>query len=196
MNPMYRTLKNNLLGVVLCGGESKRMGTDKGSLVKAGKAWAQQVAEKLAFQGLEVVISVNAGQLEHYRSIFPEQILIKDHIKVAGPLGGLLSVHDKYPAHDLLLMACDLIEMDEATLAGLIGSYASKPEYQYYVYRHEGFSEPFCAIYTAAALSAVKSAAEKGELKRFSLHERFETGHTHYLDIEDASVFKNFNHPL
>ena len=49
----------NLLGVVLCGGQSKRMGSDKGLLVKDGKPWAMCIADKLEKAALPVVVSIN-----------------------------------------------------------------------------------------------------------------------------------------
>ncbi|WP_285057013.1 molybdenum cofactor guanylyltransferase [Pedobacter ginsengisoli] len=189
-------MKNKLMGVVLCGGESKRMGLDKGLLQKDGQPWAAVIADKLAQQDLEVVISISELQKQSYRNIFPKRTLIIDHIPIRGPLNGLLSVHQRFPDHDLLLMACDLTEMDEGTLNVLIGIYRQQPGHEFYVYRHNGFAEPFCAIYTAAALAGVLQQQESGELKRYSLHERFETGNTKYLTINELSVFKNFNHPL
>jgi molybdopterin-guanine dinucleotide biosynthesis protein A len=188
-------MKNKLLGVVLCGGESKRMGRDKGLLEKDGQSWAATIAGKLAGQGLEVIISINEQQKGPYREIFPDRTLIVDHITIKGPLNGLLSVHQRFPGQDLLLMACDLTEMDEFTLGALIGTYQEQPDYEYYVYRHNGFAEPFCAIYTAVALAAVLDQQESGELKKYSLHERFETGNTCYLTVDNQAVFSNFNHP-
>ncbi|HKG06144.1 MAG TPA: molybdenum cofactor guanylyltransferase [Pedobacter sp.] len=188
-----RATNSNPLGVVLCGGESKRMGSDKGLLIKDGLPWANIMANKLSAHGLEVVISVNNLQKESYRSIFPKAPLVIDHIPIRGPLSGLLSVHQRFPSSDLLLMACDLIEMDQNTLNELIRVYRAQCGYDFYVYRHNGFSEPFCAVYTAPALAEILKQQETGELKRYSLHERFEHGNTLYLEITDPSVFKNFN---
>lgn len=189
-------MKNKLMGVVLCGGESKRMGKDKGLLLKEEQPWAVIIADKLADQGLEVVVSVSELQKQSYRGIFPKRTLIVDHIPIRGPLNGLLSVHQRFPDHDLLLMACDLTEMDKDTLDALIRTYRDQPGHEYYVYRHKGFAEPFCAIYTAGALASVLQQQELGELKKYSLHERFENGNTLYLTIDDLSAFKNSNHPV
>lgn len=183
----------NLLGVVLCGGESKRMGSDKGLLIKDDKPWAVLVAEKLKNIGLDVVISIKETQQQAYHAIFPETPLIVDHLPINGPLDGLLSIHRNFPDKDILLMACDLIDMDEATLQTLIKSYTDNSEHEYYVYQQNGFTQPFCAIYTAKGLTKVYNAFEENQLKKYSLHDRFESGDTLYLPIENESGFNNYN---
>src|SRR5688572_2612578 len=110
---------NKLLGVILCGGESKRMGSDKGLLEKNGTVWVKIVAEKLASLKLPVVVSINDKQREAYASLFSSDELVVDSIDIQGPLRGLLSVHQKFPRYDILLMACDLIDMDNRTLTRL-----------------------------------------------------------------------------
>lgn len=183
----------SLIGVVLCGGESKRMGKDKGLLLKDDKPWAVLIAEKLRSTGLDVAVSINKKQQKAYSAIFPETPLIIDQLPIEGPLDGLLSIHRSFPDKDILLMACDLIDMDEKTLQILINSYSTNREHEYYVYQHSGFTQPFCAIYTAKGLTIVYKAFEENQLKKYSLHNRFESGDTLYLPVENEAVFKNYN---
>lgn len=183
----------NLIGVILCGGQSKRMGSDKGLLLHNGKTWAACIAEKLKEANLPVVISINETQLDAYQSIFPDTPLLVDHLPIDGPLDGLLSIHRNFPEKDILLMACDLIDMDVPTIQTLITSYQQNPDFEYYVYQQNGFTQPFCAIYTSKALGQVYKAFEENQLKKYSLHDRFETGHTLYIPVENEESFQNYN---
>ena len=105
-------------GVVLCGGESRRMGSDKGLLVKAGKTWAELAFSNLSGLRIKTAISVNRTQVELYSQIFAFGSLVTDNeiLPVKGPLLGLLSVHQEFPAEDLLVVACDMINLKEEIL--------------------------------------------------------------------------------
>lgn len=182
---------NKLLGVILCGGESKRMGSDKGLLQKNGHTWAKIIAEKLVSVKLPVVVSINDHQRESYSRIFSSKELIVDCIDIQGPLKGLLSVHQKFPQQDILLMACDLIDMDLHTLSYLIDQYYSR-DYDFFVYQQD-YSEPFCAIYTARGLKPVLDKATDQSLLKFSFQTILDEGNTLRIPITTKSSFKNYN---
>jgi molybdopterin-guanine dinucleotide biosynthesis protein A len=182
----------NLFGVVLCGGESRRMGSDKGLLQTNGKTWAQHIAAKLSALGIPAVVSINEQQLESYGDIFSAEQLVIDSVDIKGPLKGLLSVHEQYPSKNILLMACDLIDMDEATLKNLIEHYQNNEAFDFYVY-HKDFAEPFCAIYTARGLKSVLDKARTHSLLKFSFQNLLEEGKTFRIEEYDESSFKNYN---
>lgn len=181
----------NLLGVILCGGESKRMGSDKGLIEKDGKTWARSVAEKLLLLQIPVAVSINEQQYESYSKIFSHDELIIDDIDIKGPLRGLLTVHQKYPEQDILLMACDLIDMDETTLNNLIDHYKSG-EFDFFVYQ-ENYAEPFCAIYTSRGLGPVLRKAQLHSLEKFSFQNILDEGTTMRIPISNPSAFRNYN---
>ena len=182
---------NKLLGVILCGGESKRMGSDKGLLHKDGQAWVKIIAEKLVSLSIPVVVSINEQQRESYSSLFPSEDLIVDSINIQGPLKGLLSVHQAYPDRDILLMACDLIDMDHQTLTHLIDEYNSA-NFDFFAY-HENYAEPFCAIYTSRGLKPVLERANEQSLSKFSFHTILNEGKTFRIPITETSPFRNYN---
>ena len=180
----------NLLGVVMCGGQSRRMGTDKGLIPVGDTCWAALMAAKLADMGLPVVVSVNTSQVQAYSSFFKDTQLVVDSVEVGGPLNGLLSVHAKYPEADLLLLACDMINMEAETIKRLITTFEDRPGYDFYVYQNQQFAEPFCSIYTAAALNALVTHTD---LANSSLQKVLNEAITLRLPITEPESFNNFN---
>src|SRR6202012_3284429 len=99
-----------MLGVVLCGGQSSRMGQDKGLIATQTTNWAGLALEKLSSLNIPVVLSVNNRQKTSYQAIFSDKLLIADNpeLSLKGPLAGILSIHLQYPTEDLFILACDL----------------------------------------------------------------------------------------
>jgi len=198
-----------LMGVILCGGESRRMGRDKGLLEKDGRRWAQYMADKLFFAGIPVVFSINPPQLSTYTLHLPASRLIVDSpslFSIAGPLRGLLSVHEQFPGADLLLLACDMIDMDEDTLRQLIdaytnatspvavtGSSAQPASPDFFVYQEGDFAQPFCGIYTSAGLAVVHTSALQERLVDFSLQSLLRKGNTMRMPLQRIAAFRNYN---
>ncbi|MGV3704680.1 MAG: molybdenum cofactor guanylyltransferase [Arcticibacter sp.] len=183
-----------MLGVVLCGGESRRMGRDKGLLSAGSEAWAERAAFKLQMLGIPVLISINTSQIESYSLVFQSDQLIIDSVVAKGPLRGLFSVHEEHPLEDLLLLACDMVDMDVATLQRLKESYVAKPwEFDYYTYEREGFIEPLCAIYPARTLRLLRKRLQEGTLTQFSLQRLISQSNYMGIPVEDSRKFENYN---
>jgi molybdopterin-guanine dinucleotide biosynthesis protein A len=123
------------------------MGRDKGLLQTDGRPWVLRMGEKLAQCGLSVVYSINKRQVPAYSALLPADRLVIDDEVQEGPLKGLLSVHRLYPAPDLLVVACDMQDLDAETIDVLIAAWQAG-DADGYAYEVEGFLQPFCAIYT------------------------------------------------
>lgn len=199
MNPLKSntgySLTDTVLGVVVCGGESKRMGSDKGLLPLRGTArtWAQQVAGILSNCNLPLVISINKTQVASYSLLFPSEQLILDQGIGGGPLNGLLSVHQKYPGKDLLLLGCDMIRIDQATLNHLLTIYQEHPTFDYYIHEQDGFFEPLCAIYSSKALDEIIDRLNAHELTSFALHKIISSSNYKSIPVTDKKPFSNYN---
>ena len=184
--------KSNLLGVVLCGGESKRMGSDKGLLQLNEKTWAEHITQKLKDQNLPVVISINEKQLVLYKKLFEEKDLIIDQLPMHGPLNGLLTVHQRFPIKNILLMACDLIDMEAFILEELITTY-EKNEADYFAYEENDFFQPLCAIYTSKALTSLHERLTNGSLANYSFQYILNNSKTYHLHTSSLQAFTNYN---
>ncbi len=154
-----------LHGLVLAGGRSTRMGTDKAALVHPdGRPLARRTMDLLSMECAKVVIA-----LRHDQEL-PPMVEESAHVSIVrdpeggseGPLAGMLSAMRSAPAADWLVLACDLPRLDLATLQHLVSS--RRPDEAFLSYRSEfdGLPEPLCALYTAEALRILEQAEADG----------------------------------
>lgn len=186
-----------MLGVVLCGGQSTRMGSDKGLLKLHAATWAQTAVDKLLQLQLPIVISVNNDQYNNYSLQFKEEQLLVDNttLQLKGPLCGVLSVHLKYPREDLFVLACDMLLMEPVLLKELLHHYSTSKKNGAYLFTNNNEPEPLCAVYTADALTGVHQLYLSNQLKRHSM--KFAIEHMpaffYPLTEEQKPYFQNFN---
>lgn len=186
-----------MLGIVLCGGQSSRMGTDKGLLSYQGHLWAQLAASKLQDLNISAKLSVNIRQQEIYSAFFNQEDLIIDQaaLEIKGPLLGLLSAHNQAPEQDLFVLACDLLYMEGKLMEELQYSFTAQPGSDVYLFTKNGQQEPMCGIYTAKALKEILKMYEAKTLERHSM--KFILAQLNVFEIEleemDYPSFRNLN---
>ncbi len=148
-----------LLGLVLGGGQSRRMGRDKASLAYHGKPQIVHACELLRQTGLEAYVSCRADQTqaEGFRDL-PQ---IPDRFLDFGPMGGILSALLSRRDAAFLVLACDLPFLDEAALSRLIATRDPSKIATAYL-SPEGLPEPLCAIYEPAAYASLLSFVGQG----------------------------------
>ncbi len=183
-----------IIAVVLCGGKSTRMGTDKGLLpIQSHATWAQFVGEKAALANVEVVYSISQSQISTYSKHIAQQMLITDddNLLVKGPLKGLLSVHQAYPAHHLLLLSCDMLHIDVAVLQQLVQHCVENPTAHFWAFTTGSFAQPFCAIYSAFGLQ--QQLQQQSSITNFSLQSLLKQGTTAFIATTNEQVFFSYN---
>ncbi len=188
-----------MLGIVLCGGASNRMGRDKGLYPTHSENWAGKMLENFRKLDIPGLLSVNRTQVDQYQSVFPgvELICDNDSLQVSGPLAAVLSANFKFPGEDLFVTACDMPLMGIVVLEELVNQCKSESGYDCYVYTNEGEPEPLCGIYTSKGLAAIRAIHNRGELLKYSM--KFMLAHLTVFRIAIPEVWKiyfsNINAP-
>jgi molybdopterin-guanine dinucleotide biosynthesis protein A len=172
------------------------MGRDKGLMEKDGMVWAGYMGEKLERQGLRVIYSVREVQVAAYEAAMPGASFVIDDPAldaVQGPLKGLLSVHERLPLADLLLLGCDMLDMDEPTIVQLIDRYEAGEAFFYAYKEGAEFWQPLCAIYRREGLAGVSLTILEGRQDVLSLQMLLRRGPTGEVGGASPGAFENYN---
>lgn len=195
-NPIYPDEPIQMIGVVLCGGHSTRMGKDKGLLTTEETPWAEWAAQKIEQMGLPFCISINSDQTGSYAEHFDPEHLIVDSFDVPGPLKGLFTVHNHFPYHDLFILACDLPDVTLPLMRQLLDEFRKHDgEHDFFVYNHNGAYEPMLGIYSREGLQKIFDLYSIGQLDRFSMKHVLELSNTFALELSatETEQLRNYN---
>jgi len=179
-----------LLGLVLAGGRSTRMRTDKAALLYGGRSQLERAMELIAPHVERAYVSVRADQSEDpLRACFPQ---IRDDHENLGPIAGLLAAQARHPQAAWLVLACDLPLLDEATLAYLVRSRVPDRAATAYRSSHDGLPEPLCAIWEPRSAAPLAAYVARGRQcpRRFLLD-----ADTQLIDEPNPQALDNVNTP-
>jgi molybdopterin-guanine dinucleotide biosynthesis protein A len=149
-----------VFGLVLSGGQSKRMGRDKALLERDGQsqlAFMMALLEPLVDR---VFVSTRAAQEDEPERRRFDRII--DQYDDMGPLAGILSAMDAYPGVDWLVVACDLPNIGAETIRHLLANRSEDQPFTAYVSSHDGLPEPLCAIYRSGSAETIRAFADDG----------------------------------
>lgn len=148
-----------LYGLVLSGGKSTRMGTDKGLIAY------HQIPQRDYLYALlgEVCEKTFISLREEQQTDLPSEMeTIVDLNEFKGPYNGLLSAHKKFPGVAWLVLACDLPLMDVRALKELIAARNPQKEATAFAIKENPLPEPLCAIWEPHALANSMAYLESG----------------------------------
>ncbi len=182
--------KQPISACILAGGQSKRMGKDKGLVELDGKPMVVHVIDTIEKIVSPIIISTN--NYDEY-SKFGYKV-IEDVYPLAGPIGGLYSCLYHTKNDCVLIVACDMPYINEGLIEYLISKTDNSSDI--IVPSHRGLIEPLCAIYNKRILSVVKQRILGSNRKMLDLLSQcktkvinIETTHEYYHKY----LFKNIN---
>ncbi len=145
-----RIKKIPILGLVLTGGQSTRMGSDKANLDYGRGTQVQRTFEVLSMVCQEVYVSCREEQQTLGARLGLPQI--HDRFLGFGPLSGILSAFAQQPEAAWLVVACDLPNLEPSLVAQLL---QNRNPYRFATafLGEDGFPEPLCTLYEPKARS-------------------------------------------
>ncbi len=136
------------------------MGTDKALLETNGQTQLARTVALLERHLERVFVSARADQaLESERSKYAQ---IVDRHENLGPVAGILSAMQAYPDVAWLVVACDLPNIDDATVSGLLAKRSGDKPFTAYTSSYDGLPEPLCAVYGAGSQRIVEGLVDEG----------------------------------
>lgn len=150
-----------LVGLVLAGGESRRMGRDKAMLHWAGLPAASRLRSLLAPFCTEVLLSRAPGQ--ELPEGWSETQTVRDQPVASGPLRGILSALAARPGSAVLAIAVDQPLVDEDLVRTLVAGRDASVHATCFLDSDGTLPDPTCAIYEPSFPEAAAPWASQGK---------------------------------
>lgn len=148
-------------GIVVCGGKSTRMGTDKSMLSYHGKPQLYHVYEMLEGLCEKVFISCNREQAGRISS--PHQYLEDlPEFEEIGPMAAILTAFHIAKNHDFLVIGCDYPFLTPRELESFLLSIDKNHVATAFYNEEKSLYEPLLALYSSGAGEMIREMFDEG----------------------------------
>lgn len=174
--------------VLLCGGESSRMGRDKADVEWNGQAlWQLQLGKLRALRPEKILISARTDK--HWRPA--DATLILDELEMRGPMSGVAAALRVCESEHLLVLAIDLPLITSQYLDSMLCRASRGTGI---VPTIGGRFEPVAAVYARESAGAFETGATSLQTVIYDLVCR---GEMRALDVQphERAFFRNVNQP-
>lgn len=192
--------------IVLCGGQSRRMGQDKGSMFIQGKPMIKHILSTLNHEMNEVIVVLNDEKriAKYGQFINPDDYtykikFVEDKIKNKGPLPGLMSGLENITGQYSLVLPCDSPYVTKEYINTIFNEI--NDGYQAIVPYHDSenklkTSEPLHSIYNKNIIPEIEGLISEDTLHIKGLIKKIETK---FVLIDNKKIlkkeFRNLNRP-
>jgi len=160
-------------GIILCGGESKRMGKNKALLKLGNITLVEHLINILKPICDEIILSVNNHELD-----FLPYIKVNDKINGIGPISGFYSCLLESKTEENIIISCDT-PFITSTLLNLLKENSQGFEIVIPIFKNQ--IQPLIGLFKKSSLLAIKYHLDKGNYKPINI---FENCNTNFLKIE------------
>lgn len=171
-----------ITGILLCGGSSSRMGTDKANLTLDGISFLDIALSKLDSLCSDVIVSGRE---------VPGRRCVQDVVCGLGPLGGLHSALLACNTKWALAISCDMPQF-EISIAEELANHITEDVQAIVPVTCVQQVQPLCALYRMDALDCIDGCLSSGKRSMKAL---LDTLKVTYVNFLDSRPFLNVNTP-
>ena len=189
-------MRNDITGIILCGGKSSRMQTNKALLKLGDKTVIEIVAEKLKSIFNEVLISANDSKEYDFLKL----PVVNDIFIGKGPLAGIHSALKYSSTEKNFIISCDMPLISVELIKYLINLNSEK---SILLPKSNGRIQQLCGIYSKSVIDEIENIfklSEKDKNIKGSVYELLERASIEFIDVDDLNIynkniFLNMNSP-
>ena len=189
-------MRNDITGIILCGGKSSRMQTNKALLKLGDKTVIEIVAAKLKSIFNEVLISANDSKEYDFLKL----PVVNDIFIGKGPLAGIHSALKYSSTKKNFIISCDMPLISVELINYLINLNTEK---SILLPKSNGRIQQLCGIYSKSVIDEIENIfklSEKDKNIKGSLYELLERVPIELIDVDDLNIynkniFLNMNSP-
>ncbi len=163
--------------LILAGGDSRRMGQDKATLVLDGKTLLQSVTDTMQSIFPKVVVSVRQPRAGL------EVPQVCDEQPAGGPLAGLIAGLTQADTPWVFAVACDMPFVTTAVVTHLA---ALRNGHQAVVPMVAGYAQPLAAFYAMSALDAIRASMASGDKSLRGALERLDVHYVSEVELREC----------
>jgi len=179
-------------GVILAGGRSGRMGSDKALLPYQGGRFIEAIHRRMEELFDEVIVAT--GETARYDFLPCRRVT--DLYTGMGALGGIHAALRASGSEKVFVVACDMPYLAPDLIRHLC---SLTEEADVVVPEGEGGIEPLHAVYRKSVLPAVEDALRSGQCRVVSFFDRVRVRRVPFAEVEridpDLRAFRNINTP-
>ena len=170
--------------LILAGGESRRMGQDKATLVLGGKTLLENIIVTMQQLFPKVIVSVRQPRA----GIDVPQVC--DVQRAGGPLVGLISGMKKAESHWVFAVACDMPFVTQAVVSRLA---IYRSGHQAVVPLVGGYPQPLAAFYAVSCLDAMRASLDEGDKSLLGMLQKLDVRYVSEAELRDVDPqFRSF----
>lgn len=174
----------DITGVILAGGKSSRMGTNKSFLKLGNQTIIERITELMKSIFSEVMIITNTPE-EYMHLNLP---LFEDIYKWKGPLAGIHSALTHSSTDKIFVLSCDVPLMSEKMIKFIIEYKSDKP---IKFCEAAGYLQPLVGVYSKEILNDAEKFLSSSEVSDKSFHQFLKSVKAEIINPENLPFYKD-----